>query len=71
MFFWWNALERDVVFLEGVLKVLRALIVENVEIWSVTMFNEHFMRRLPGFANASSLAIGNGLSMDGVGVMMV
>jgi hypothetical protein len=71
MFLWRHALERDVVFNKGILELLRALVVKNVEIGGMTMGDERFMSRLPSFANASRLTIRNGYGVNRVGVMMI
>jgi hypothetical protein len=66
-----HALERDVVFNKGILELLRALVVKNVEIGGMTMGDERFMSPLPSFANASRLTIRNGHGVNRVGVMMI
>jgi hypothetical protein len=47
MFLRRHALESDVVFNKGILELLRALVVKNVEIGGMTLGDERFMSRLP------------------------
>lgn len=71
MFFGGYALKGDVVFRKGIFDFVGAFIVKNVKIGRMTVLNEFFVNRLPSIANAGSLAIGNGDSMNGVGIVVV
>ncbi len=71
VFFGWNALELDLILQEGILEVLGAFVVKDVKIWGMTLMDESLVSFFPGFADTGRFAIGNGDSMDGVGVLMV
>ena len=71
MFLGRYALEGNIVFLKSNFEILGAFVVKNVKIWCMTLKEKFFVGGFPGISNAGSLVIGNGFSVDGIGVMMV
>jgi len=39
MFFGWHSLEANLIFLKGVLQILRALVVKDVEFWRMSLMH--------------------------------
>ena len=66
MFFWRHALKGNVIFLEGIFEILRALVVEYVQFGGMAVGNKDFVSLFPRTAYSGSLAIGNGCLMDGI-----
>ena len=66
MIFWRHALEGNVLFLEVIFEILRALVVEDVQFGGMSVGDKNFVRFFPCTAYAGSLAIGNGCRMDGI-----
>ena len=56
MHVWRDALEVDVVLFEGSLEFVRALIVEDVEFWGISVGLELFMETGPGGGQFAGLA---------------
>ena len=71
VFFWGNTLKLDLIFEEGVLEVLGAFIVQDVQIGRMTLMYQDAVCLFPGIANAGSLAIRDGNSMNSIGVLMI
>lgn len=71
VFFWGNTLKLDLVLEKSVFQVLRAFVVQNVEVGWVTLVQESSVGLFPGIADAGSLSVGNGDSMNGIGVFVV
>jgi hypothetical protein len=66
-----DTLVGDFVLEEGAFELLRAFVIQNVELGGVTLMNKNLMRGFPCSANGSSLTVRNRNSVDGVGVLMV
>lgn len=71
MFLRRDSLEGDVVFGEGVLQILRALVVEDVEFGWVAFGEKTSVCFNPSVANAGCLSVLDRCSMDGVSVCVV
>ena len=71
MLFGRDALEVDIVFLEGLFEVLGAFVVKDVQGWGMTMLKKLLVCGFPGVADACCFAIGNGAGMDGVGILVI
>ena len=71
VFFRWDSLVLDLVFHEGILEVLRAFVVQDVEVGGMSLVHKDFVGLFPGVPDTGGFAIGNGNSMDGVGVLVV
>ena len=66
-----NALKVDAIFEKSVLEILGALVIENMEVGRVSMVEKKFVGVFLSVANAGTLTIGNGHSMDGVSILVV
>ena len=64
-------LKGDAILGKGILKGLRAFIVQNVKLRSVSLAHEHLVSLFPGVTDAGSLAIGNRDCMDRIGILMI
>ena len=71
VFLWWDSLEADLVAKEGVLKVLGAFIVKDVQVGRVALVDQQFVGGLPGVPDGGGLSVGNGHRVDGVGVLVI
>jgi hypothetical protein len=66
-----DTLELDLMAEEGVLEILGAFVVNNVEFRGMALLDEELVRGLPGVANAGGFAGGYRDGMNGVGVLVV
>ena len=71
MFLWGNALKINIVFQEGIFESLRAFIVEDMKLRSVTLVQKCLVNGFSSSADAGCLPIGNGNGMNSIGVLMV
>jgi hypothetical protein len=71
VFFRWDSLVPDLVFHEGILEVLRAFVVQDMEVRGVSLVHKDLVGLFPGIADTGGFAIGNGDSMDGISILMV
>ena len=71
VFFRWDSLILDLVLHEGILEVLRAFVVQDVEVGGMSLMHKDLVGLFPGIANTGGFAIGNSNSMDGVRVLVV
>ena len=70
-FFWGHALKGNVIFLEGIFEILRALVVEDVQFGGMAVGNKDFVRLFPCTTYAGILEIGNGCRMDGICIVVI
>ena len=66
-----NALKVDEIFEKSVLEILGALVIKNMEVGRVSMVEKKFVGVFLSVANAGTLTIGNGHSMEGVSILVV
>ena len=66
MIVWWYALEIDLMFCEGIFKVLGAFIVQDVQVWCVTVVLKLSVCFDLCVANGVALKIGQDGRKDGV-----
>jgi hypothetical protein len=71
MFFGGDSLILDLILHEGILEVLRAFVVQDVEVWGMALVHKSLVGLFPGVADTGGFAIRNGDSMNGICVLMV
>jgi hypothetical protein len=71
VFFGWDSLILDLVLHESILEVLRAFIVQDMEVGGMTLMHKNLVGLFPGITDTGGFAIRNGHSMDGICVLMV
>ena len=68
---WWDKLEVDIVFAEGILHSAGAFFVEDVESRSRAVLLEMSVARYPDFGDFQGLSVLQKVGVDGVGVVVV
>ena len=71
MLFWRHALKGNIIFLEGIFDILKALIVEDVQFYGMAVGKKDFIRIFARTVYAVSLAFGNGCRMDGICIVVI
>jgi hypothetical protein len=71
VFFGGDSLILDLVLQESIFEVLRAFIVQDMEVGGMALMHEDLVGLFPGIADTGGFAIRNGHSMDGICVLMV
>ena len=66
-----DTLEANLVAEKGVLEVLGALVVKNVQVGGVALVDQQFVGGFPSVPDGGGLPVGNGHGVDGVGVLVI